>query len=699
MDTVKVNVSYPDNSTGNFSMTNIEDDIYQYNFSDTWLVGQYNYSIWAFDSLGGYKNSSGHSFNVSVNATISICTINDTYGVNETINITDPPGDPPLIGYELLDDGDVLHIWNNQNSYYFNTSSGIQLTNHKDEYWSQNVLMLGYYNNDQWNLIYRTDELSGFNKNIDGDNETYVNATIWKNLTYNGYDFRLAIRYYLGVDDEDLTVIPYIKNIDESNIPYQLGFGWEIKDIRIADTIYNNSILINCTNYQLNTTLDSQFRNLTTIVPYWNETTNQSENITIPNTMFVLKASDPTFGHERILYLKWNESLNYLVTVKSRTGQYNAPTTLFIKIGTLNVGQEKYTKMYWLDSTFWANPDSHYDYYDGLPYDWENEANAYDDNTGTSAGSEVQGMIGGNWGYFCSFNFTTAQTCDKIRYYVHSNTHSDIDKIDVDVSSNGVSWTNVYEGSFTAGQYIEKNISGGEETSTKCMRVRFHNTHGFLTRWAYLAEVDFSVINTAPTVSNPYPSNGADNISLTPVLSLTVSDANEHNLNITWFSNHSGSWQIFGTNNSVRSGSTCQQTFANATVTGQWWYWKVNVTDGLDYINNTVYKFYTGVQSKIINIGTTNFSGYLYMAVQYKNGTSWELDNETINETTPRTINTSSTLALDLIYNGNITTGNLTHGDGTYRVYAAFRDPDGDVLVCDDATKIEATYEFEVDTS
>jgi len=38
----------------------------------------------------------------------------------------------------------------------------------------------------------------------------------------------------------------------------------------------------------------------------------------------------------------------------------------------------------------------------------------------------------------------------------------------------------------------------------------------------------------------------------------------------------------------------------------------------------------------------------------------------------------------------------LYHGSGTYRVYAAFRDPDGDVLVCDDDSLLEATYEFTV---
>ncbi len=272
-----------------------------------------------------------------------MCTIKDSYGNNETINITDPPGNPPLIGYELLDDGDVLHMWNEHNSYYFNTSSGIQLTNHLDEYWSHNVLMLGYYNNDKWNLIYRTDELSGFNKDIDTDNETYVNATLWKDLSYKGYDFRLAIRYHLDADDPDLTVIPYIKNLGNA-IPYNLTFGWELKDIKIADTYENDAIVLYNGTDWVNYSLDQSLNNTYDDMDY--------------NTTFILEGLNEGKYFRRTLYLKWNHTLDYLVRVKSREGQYNAPVTLFIKIGTLAVNQEKYTMMNWLDSDEWLGINS-----------------------------------------------------------------------------------------------------------------------------------------------------------------------------------------------------------------------------------------------------------------------------------------------------------------------------------------------------
>ena len=63
-----------------------------------------------------------------------------------------------------------------------------------------------------------------------------------------------------------------------------------------------------------------------------------------------------------------------------------------------------------------------------------------------------------------------------------------------------------------------------------------------------------------------------------------------------------------------------------------------------------------------------------------------------VQKTSPRTINISEQLALDIIFNGLVSTDDLTHGDGTYRVYAAFRDPDGDVLVFDDESLLVAWW-------
>ncbi|HWR63047.1 MAG TPA: PKD domain-containing protein, partial [Candidatus Thermoplasmatota archaeon] len=115
---VAVNVSYPNATSWNYSMTCVGDDVYQLNFSDTWFVGQYNYSVWAMDNIGNTVCDSGRSFNVTANATISIATLKNSYSGTQYINITDPPNPPEnltLIGRGLS--------WNT----YYNATSGENL--------------------------------------------------------------------------------------------------------------------------------------------------------------------------------------------------------------------------------------------------------------------------------------------------------------------------------------------------------------------------------------------------------------------------------------------------------------------------------------------------------------------------------------------------------------------------------------------
>jgi hypothetical protein len=225
----------------------------------------------------------------------------------------------------------------------------------------------------------------------------------------------------------------------------------------------------------------------------------------------------------------------------------------------------------------------------------------------------------------------------------------------------------------------------------------------------YCSKVEIQVIYTPytpPGISNPYPSDGATGISIVPMLNITVSDAGGDSMNITWLSNSSGSWAAFGWNNSVSNG-TYHQTMSNASVNGQWWYWKVNVSDGTNYTESSVYKFYTGYQSKIVNTGSTHIKGSLLMQVQFYNtsNSAWVVADDTINDSSLRTIYWNDTggtpgqhiLALDTIFNGLVNTQDLSElGNGTYRIYAAFRDSEGNILKCNDETELLAIYEFEI---
>ena len=692
IDTVKVNIYKPEDDSFeaplSYNMTNTESDTYEYVFNDTWQHGMYNYTIWAEDVNSNETGSSQYSFNVSAQATVSVCTVQDEYGNNTFVNVTDPPSNPSEIGYELLDNGEVLCIWNRFDSYYFDTNSGIQLTNHYDEYWSHNVLMLGYYNNDEWNLIYRTDELSGFNKNITSE-EDYVNATLWKDLSYEGYDFRLAIRYLLGVDDNELTIIPYIKNIGIGDIPYDLGFAWEIKDIQISITLENDYIEINGTTYLLNQSLDETYTNMNDACFYIRE--------------------DHAGDRSESLYLRWDEDLSYKVKVESRDGQYNAPVNLGIKIGTLDVGQEKHTSLFWHDA---SEVIYYYDNYDNNEAWATSPSYMVDGSTSNYASTTISGDVelcdsnncsGCNLGDISKvelrvYGYYVTNQYDIILRPVFGGTSDGLDYNHPTESSPG--WSRWFDITYDPVKGMSewswdevKDLDCDVEAEDKMFPPPFT---------LYAAKVEIRVTytpNNDPVSGNPVPADGSTGVTIAPVLNITVFDGDGDSMNITWLSNSSGSWVAFGTNNSVGNG-TYHQTMSNASVNGQWWYWKVNVTDGYTYVESSVYKFYTGYESKIKNTGSTNISGYVFMQVQYYDEEieEWVVFTDCQNDTTPRTILAGEQLGLDTIFNGKVNTSDLigSHGNGTYRVYACLRDPDGDVLVCDDETLMEDSYEFTV---
>ena len=85
--------------------------------------------------------------------------------------------------------------------------------------------------------------------------------------------------------------------------------------------------------------------------------------------------------------------------------------------------------------------------------------------------------------------------------------------------------------------------------------------------------------NTVPEITNPYPSNQSTGISVNPTLNITVNDTDADTMTITWYSNSTGSWEIFGRNSSVANG-TYYMTNANFTNYSKTYYWNVSVTDG-----------------------------------------------------------------------------------------------------------------------
>lgn len=136
VESVMVNITYPDNTTGNFSMgqnVSSEHD-FVYVFNDIWQNGVYNYSIWVVDHANNTNYTSGFNFTVSADATISICTVKNIFNKSEWINFTDPPAHPvnTLDAWQLINRGETWNQYYDQQEKTYRISCSDTPINYKD---------------------------------------------------------------------------------------------------------------------------------------------------------------------------------------------------------------------------------------------------------------------------------------------------------------------------------------------------------------------------------------------------------------------------------------------------------------------------------------------------------------------------------------------------------------------------------------
>ena len=133
---VTIDLIYPDNTSYNITMLpmNTSDTWYQYQFNDTWQIGQYNYTIWACDRHFRGITSSQYSFNVTAYANISVCTVKNIFTDNEWINLTDPPAQPvnTLDAWQLINRGETWNQYYNQQEKTYRIICSDTPINYKD---------------------------------------------------------------------------------------------------------------------------------------------------------------------------------------------------------------------------------------------------------------------------------------------------------------------------------------------------------------------------------------------------------------------------------------------------------------------------------------------------------------------------------------------------------------------------------------
>jgi hypothetical protein len=156
--------------------------------------------------------------------------------------------------------------------------------------------------------------------------------------------------------------------------------------------------------------------------------------------------------------------------------------------------------------------------------------------------------------------------------------------------------------------------------------------------------------NNQPTITNESPSNESFGISLTPQMNVTVNDPDGDSMTITWSSNSSGTWQIFGINSSAVNG-TYYQINSNYTSTGKTYWWYVTINDGIDTNTSAIFHFTTTdiappqvTSNSSTGVEETNATifGYLYdeggesctARIEYGTTTSYGTNttNQTISE-------------------------------------------------------------------
>ncbi len=118
--------------------------------------------------------------------------------------------------------------------------------------------------------------------------------------------------------------------------------------------------------------------------------------------------------------------------------------------------------------------------------------------------------------------------------------------------------------------------------------------------WMYCTYTETAPSNNAPTQSNPGPANESTEQPLTPALNVTCTDADGDTMNATWWSNSSGTWQQFATNNTISNNSNIIQTNSNFSNYSSTYWWSVNLTDGNGGWNNATYHFTTRPAPKTI---------------------------------------------------------------------------------------------------
>lgn len=245
----------------------------------------------------------------------------------------------PSTGIEYNATVDVYDIWNNIGHYYVNATSGIQITNHFQEYWTKNLVCVIFY----WGSSsheYCTDggDWVWYNST---DGSTFSNLTGTTTAKWSGHQWDIALEYYLEANWTEIRITPTFENKKNKNYD-KAELKWHVDDIRVKNTQENDTFEMHngtWNTFWLNDTgLDIGFDNVTNRTYYLNEYPDNHTD----------------YG----VRVRWNESfwknsvaydMNYTLNATYGSG-YNAPVDLIMDLGSASKDDVLSTSLWWVDA-------------------------------------------------------------------------------------------------------------------------------------------------------------------------------------------------------------------------------------------------------------------------------------------------------------------------------------------------------------
>ncbi len=858
LQTITANITYPNSTITSYPMTHLYGQTYEYIFTNTWQHGQYNYTIWAVNNSGGHDTSQIHSFNVSANATISICTIKDSYGDDEPLNLTDPPGDddpsvdvpdakPQSDEWYVTERGPTWIKYRNGTKPEYKIQTYGDLINYKDEagiYREINISNLtisvdGSYILNSTPYLFTLDSTRRFMTIYPDRNnkDRYVEMYMPSSFTMNSRPFWQNAPSIINADAGMIQWTSPNYDIQLRFDSSRLFFEIVLKNSLAATNTFNMTIIPHNMSYSdlnwINMLTDANDVTRPLTVTY-NETTHildvsiNTVGLAYPITV------DPSmqfYGLSQDCHI-YSANTNYSTAWTATSGTIANSTTNTVGQTKVGTTYTIYRDPVYFNTTTWSLPAlatltgiSLHIYctsfpsntvvviQNGQPLYPENPPVAFDYNKanysgdgGSAVGAGISNLwasiplnaTGQTWINYAGVTKLMLRSANDINDVAPTSTERWICR---SVDYSGTTYDPYLE--FTYEYYVETSVdtlpsnvydnphnvtvtgaSGYDNVSllyrvsnrtfamcadTGDASIQYESDEYYGDYQTFYVPYDCYFSNLSMwmkkdvSVANYFVDFVECNATGCPIgasigLSGSSSDA-DMGTDYGWVKVEQDT-PIFFKGGKTYGFGISPNPYGHIWVAynssqdydytgGSRWYlgtppveypkedflFKINYswvlwndTSNPDTMTpwsfpfnfpdgNGVYEFrslgcYLGfyenysynnetwchyqIQSKIKNTGSTDIKGYLLIQVQYNNSGVWIVDNDTINETTPRTIIHGDQLPLDQIFNGLVNTNDLQNGNGTYRVYAAFRDPAGNVLVNDDDQELAAWYEFEV---